>query len=232
MQRAYDQVIHDVALQRLPVVFCLDRGGLVGADGATHHGVFDLSCFRAIPNLTVAAPLDERELRNMMYTAQLPGNGPFSIRYPRGNATTADWRSPLEALVPGKGRCMVEGEGQAVLSIGTIGREVAAAIARCPAGSVAWYDMRFLKPLDEELLHDVARRFPRVLTVEEGALAGGLGSAVLEFMADHGYTTRISRAGVPDRFVGHGTRAQLLRECGLDADSLHARLLASRENIP
>lgn len=230
MQRAYDQVIHDVALQRLPVVFCLDRGGLVGADGATHHGAFDLSYLRGVPNLTVAAPLDERELRNMMYTAQLPGNGPFSIRYPRGNGTTTDWRTPFEALERGKGRCLAAGDRVAVLSIGTIGLEVAAALARCPAGSVAWYDMRFLKPIDEELLHDVFRRFPRVLTVEEGILAGGLGSAVLEFMADHGYSARVARAGIPDRFVEHGTRAQLLRECGLDADSLYLRLRELLDN--
>jgi 1-deoxy-D-xylulose-5-phosphate synthase len=224
MQRAYDQVIHDVALQHLPVVFCLDRGGLVGADGATHHGAFDLAYLRGVPNLTVAAPLDERELRDMMYTAQLPGNGPFSIRYPRGNGTTADWRAPFEAIERGKGRCLAEGDKVAVLSIGTIGREVEAALARCPPGSVAWYDARFLKPLDEGLLHDIFRRFPRVLTVEEGILAGGLGSAVLEFMADHDYSARVARAGIPDRFVEHGTRGQLLRECGLDADSLYLRL--------
>jgi 1-deoxy-D-xylulose-5-phosphate synthase len=225
MQRAYDQVIHDVALQRLPVVLCLDRGGLVGADGATHHGTFDLAYLRSIPGLTVAAPLDETELRNMMYTAQLPGAGPFSIRYPRGNGTTADWRTPFVALEPGKGRCLVEGEGVAIISIGTIGNEARAAVARCPAGSVALYDARFLKPMDEELLHDIFRRFPAVITVEEGTVVGGLGSAVLEFMADHGYSARVTRLGIPDRFIEHGTHAQLLRECELDADAIYRRVL-------
>jgi 1-deoxy-D-xylulose-5-phosphate synthase len=229
MQRAYDQVIHDVALQRLPVVFCLDRGGLVGADGATHHGTFDLAFLRNVPNLTVAAPLNEQEMRHMMYTAQLPGNAPFSIRYPRGQGTTTAWRVPFEALEIGKGRCLGEGDRVAVLTIGTIGNEAAKAIARCPAGSVAWYDMRFLKPLDEELLHEVFRRFTRVLTVEEGVLAGGFGSAVLEFMADNGYAAHVVRAGIPNRFVEHGTRTQLLRECSLDADSLYQLLLSLLE---
>ncbi|MDR2130773.1 MAG: 1-deoxy-D-xylulose-5-phosphate synthase [Odoribacteraceae bacterium] len=224
MQRAYDQVIHDVALQRLHVVFCLDRGGLVGADGPTHHGAFDLAYFRGVPNLTIAAPLDESELRNMMYTAQLPGQGPFSIRYPRGNGTTVDWRTPCVALEVGKGRRLVAGDEVAILSIGTIGGEALKAVRRCPAGSVALYDMRFLKPLDEELLHEVFRRFTRVMTVEEGTVVGGLGSAVLEFMSDHGYSAAVTRAGIPDRFVGHGTREQLLRECRLDADALYRRL--------
>ncbi|MDR0765798.1 MAG: 1-deoxy-D-xylulose-5-phosphate synthase [Odoribacteraceae bacterium] len=224
MQRAYDQVIHDVALQRLQVVFCLDRGGLTGADGATHHGVFDLAYLRNVPNMTVAAPLDESELQNMMYTAQLPGKGPFSIRYPRGNGTTAKWKTPFAELEVGKGRLLVEGEGIAVLSIGTIGNEAMKALKECPPGSVALYDARFLKPLDEELLHDIFRHFRVVVTVEEGTIIGGLGSAVAEFAVDHGYTARVVRLGIPDRFVEHGTRSQLLHECGLDAESIYHRL--------
>ncbi|MDR2415023.1 MAG: 1-deoxy-D-xylulose-5-phosphate synthase [Odoribacteraceae bacterium] len=224
MQRAYDQVIHDVALQRLPVVLCLDRGGLVGADGATHHGVFDLSFLRGVPNMTVAAPLDESELRNMMYTAQLPGKGPFSIRYPRGNGTTAEWETPYVALEVGKGRCLVEGDRIAIVSIGTIGNEAMKAVRQCPPGSVALYDMRFLKPLDEELLHDLLSRFRFVVTIEEGTLVGGLGSAVAEFAIDHDCPARIVRLGIPDRFVEHGTHEQLLRECGLDAESIYLRL--------
>ncbi|MDR1414871.1 MAG: 1-deoxy-D-xylulose-5-phosphate synthase [Odoribacteraceae bacterium] len=225
MQRAYDQIIHDVALQKLPVVLCLDRGGLVGPDGATHHGTFDFAYLRHIPNLTIAAPLNARELRNMMYTAQLPGKAPFTIRYPRGNADTADWHTPLLPLPVGRGRCLREGKRGAVLTIGTIGQQVAAALDRLSPGIVAWYDMRFLKPLDHALLHHIARRHSRLLTVEEGALAGGFGSAVLEFMAENHYTNPVTRAGIPDQFIEHGTRDQLLELCHLDPDSIYQLLL-------
>lgn len=217
MQRAYDQVIHDVALQGLQVVFCLDRGGLVGADGATHHGVFDLAYFRCVPGLTIASPLDEEELRNLMFTAQQEGGGPFVIRYPRGRGSLVDWRRPMRALEVGRGRRMREGREVAVLSIGAIGREVAKALEGCEEGRVGWYDMRFLKPLDEGLLHEVFGRYGKVVTVEDGTVVGGLGSAVLEFMADHGYGAKVVRLGVPDRFVEHGTQAELYRECGYDA---------------
>ncbi len=220
MQRAFDQVIHDVALQRLHVVFCLDRGGLVGSDGATHHGAYDLAYFRCIPNMTVAAPLDEEELRNMMYTAQLPGGGPFSIRYPRGNGSMSDWHTPLRQLEIGKGRCLQEGNEVAVLSIGAIGTEAKKGIAMTEDISVAHYDMRFLKPIDETLLHDVCRRFSRIITVEDGCINGGLGSAVAEFISDHRYHTRLVRLGIPDRFIEHGTQKELYTDCGYDADSI------------
>ncbi|MDR0544651.1 MAG: 1-deoxy-D-xylulose-5-phosphate synthase [Odoribacteraceae bacterium] len=224
MQRAYDQIIHDAALQRLPVVFCLDRGGLVGPDGPTHHGAFDLAYLRVVPNMTVAAPLDESELRNMMYTAQLDNQGPFSIRYPRDNGVAIDWQTPCRALAIGKGRCLVEGRDIAILSIGTIGNQAREAIRQLPPGSVALYDARFLKPLDEELLHDLFARFRVIVTLEEGAIVGGLGSAVAEFAADNGYLSRVVRLGIPDRFIEHGAREQLLAECGLDAPSILLRL--------
>lgn len=185
MQRAYDQVIHDVALQKLQVIFCLDRGGLVGADGATHHGAYDLAYFRCIPNMTIAAPFDEEELRNMMYTAQLPDKGPFSIRYPRGNGSALHWRTPFKELEIGKGRCLIEGDEVAVLSIGAIGREAIKAIEKNPPRSVAIYDMRFLKPLDTELLHTVFKKFSKIITLEDGTTIGGLGSAVLELSLIH-----------------------------------------------
>ena len=224
MQRAYDQVIHDVALQNLHVVFCLDRGGLVGADGPTHHGAFDLAYFRCVPNMTIAAPLNEEELRDMMYTAQLPGNGPFSIRYPRGNGSMVNWRTPFKKLDIGKGRRLREGDDIALLSIGAIGMEAKKAIEACGERSVAWYDMRFLKPIDEELLHEVFRKFKKIVTLEDGTIVGGLGSAVLEFMADHGYSAKVTRLGIPDRFVEHGSQQQLYKECGFDADSIRQLL--------
>ena len=224
MQRAYDQVIHDVALQNLHVVFCLDRGGLVGADGPTHHGAFDLAYFRCVPNMTIAAPLNEEELRDMMYTAQLPGNGPFSIRYPRGNGSMVNWRIPFKKLDIGKGRRLREGDDIALLSIGAIGMEAKKAIEACGERSVAWYDMRFLKPIDEELLHEVFRKFKKIVTLEDGTIVGGLGSAVLEFMADHGYSAKVTRLGIPDRFVEHGNQQQLYKECGFDADSIRQLL--------
>ena len=228
MQRAYDQVIHDVALQGLHVVFCLDRAGLVGSDGATHHGAYDLAYFRCIPGITVAAPLDEAELRDMMYTAQLPGQGAFSIRYPRGKGFLADWHTPFRELEIGKGRCLKEGKDVAVLTIGAIGMEAKKAIGMTPEVSAAWYDMRFLKPIDEALLHEVCRQFPVVLTVEDGTVEGGLGSAVAEFVAEHRYATRLVRLGIPDRFIEHGTQQQLYAECGYDAASI-SRVL--RESV-
>ena len=227
MQRAYDQVIHDVALQGLHVVFCLDRAGLVGSDGATHHGAYDLAYFRCIPGITVAAPLDEAELRDMMYTAQLPGQGAFSIRYPRGKGFLADWHTPFRKLEIGKGRCLKEGKDVAVLTIGAIGMEAKKAIGMTPEVSAAWYDMRFLKPIDEAILHEVCRQFPVVLTVEDGTVEGGLGSAVAEFVAEHRYATRLVRLGIPDRFIEHGTQQQLYAECGYDAASISRALRES-----
>lgn len=224
MQRAYDQVIHDVALQELPVIFCLDRGGLVGSDGATHHGAFDLAYFRCIPNLTIAAPFDEAELRNMMYTAQLPGKAPFSIRYPRGRGFLNDWHTPFEELTVGKGRCLIPGEKLAILSIGSIGNLAKRVIEQRSNNDVALYDMRFLKPLDEELLHEVCRKFSRIITLEDGTITGGLGSAVLEFMADNDYHARVKRLGIPDRFVEHGTQQQLYAECGFDEAGISAAI--------
>lgn len=227
MQRAYDQVIHDVALQGLHVVFCLDRAGLVGSDGATHHGAYDLAYFRCIPGITVAAPLDEAELRDMMYTAQLPGQGAFSIRYPRGKGFLADWHTPFRKLEIGKGRCLKEGKDVAVLTIGAIGMEAKKAIGMTPEVSAAWYDMRFLKPIDEAILHEVCRQFPVVLTVEDGTVEGGLGSAVAEFVAEHRYAIRLVRLGIPDRFIEHGTQQQLYAECGYDAASISRALRES-----
>lgn len=229
MQRAYDNVIHDIALLRLPVVLCLDRAGLVGEDGATHHGAFDLAYFRPIPNLTIASPLDEHELRRLMYTAQLPDRGPFVIRYPRGRGVLTEWRCPLEEVPVGKGRRLKEGRDIAVLTLGPIGNLAARAIRRAeeqkPGLSVAHYDLRFLKPIDEELLHEVGKRFSRIVTIEDGVRTGGMGSAVLEFMADHGYAPRVQRIGIPDCFVEHGTVAELYRLCGMDEESIVKRIL-------
>lgn len=218
MQRAYDQVIHDVALQNLHVVFCLDRGGLVGADGPTHHGTFDLSYFRCIPNIVVSAPMNEQELRNLMYTAQLEKNAvPFSIRYPRGNGVMVEWKTPFEEITIGKGRKICDGKDVAILSIGTIGNNVTKAISllQDEQVSAAHYDMRFVKPLDEELLHQVFAAHKKVITVEDGCIQGGFGSAVLEFMADHNYTAQLKRLGVPDEFIEHGEPAELYEEVGL-----------------
>ena len=223
MQRAYDNVIHDIALLRLPVVLCLDRAGLVGEDGATHHGVFDLAYFRPIPNLTIASPMDEHELRRLMYTAQLPDRGPFVIRYPRGRGVLVDWRCPLEEIPVGKGRKLKEGNDLAVITLGPIGNLAARAIARAESEkglSIAHYDLRFLKPIDEEMLHEVGKRFSRIVTVEDGIRKGGMGSAVLEFMADNGYAPRVQRIGVPDAFIEHGSVDELYRLCGMDEESI------------
>lgn len=228
MQRAYDQVIHDVALQKLPVVFCLDRSGLVGEDGATHHGAFDLAYFRAIPGLTICSPMNEEELRNMMFTAQLPGAGPTVIRYPRGRGAMVDWQKPFRELIRGTGRRIREGNDVAILSIGHIGNEAekAAVMLEKDNISVAHYDMRFLKPTDEALLHEVFRNFSKIITVEDGTITGGLGSAVLEFMADHQYSAQVTRLGIPDRFIEQGTIHELHRECGFDAEGIVNRVLS------
>lgn len=229
MQRAYDNVIHDVALLKLPVVLCLDRAGLVGEDGPTHHGVFDLACFRPIPNLTIASPMDEHELRRLMYTAQLPGKGPFVIRYPRGRGMRTDWRCPLEEIQVGKGRKLKDGTDLAVITLGPIGNIASQAIAKAEKGkglSIAHYDLRFLKPLDEALLHEIGQRFRHIVTVEDGVRKGGMGSAILEFMADNGYHPRVTRIGIPDVFVEHGTVKELYHLCGMDEEGIFNKLTA------
>ncbi|MBQ3624385.1 MAG: 1-deoxy-D-xylulose-5-phosphate synthase [Prevotella sp.] len=223
-QRAYDNIIHDAAILNLPVVICLDRAGLVGEDGATHHGAFDLAYLRPIPNLTIAAPLNEHELRRLMYTAQLPGKGVFVIRYPRGCGSLADWRCPLEEVEVGTGRKLCDGTDVAVLSIGPVGNEVTKAIARCER-SIAHYDMRFLKPLDETILQEVGSRFQKIVTIEDGVRNGGLGTAVTEWMNDHGYHPQIVRMGLPDSFVEHGTVKELHHIVGLDAEAILKELL-------
>ena len=227
-QRAYDNIIHDVAILRLPVVLCLDRAGLVGEDGATHHGAFDIAALRPIPNLTIASPMDEHELRNLMYTAQLDGKGPFVIRYPRGHGVLTDWRNKLEEIKVGTGRRLKEGKQVAVLTVGPIGNTAAKAIEKAEAAvsglEVAHYDMRFIKPMDESLLEEIGRRYGKIVTVEDGVRSGGFGSAVLEWMADHGYSPQITRIGLPDAFVEHGTVEQLQRITGMDADSIAAAI--------
>lgn len=223
MQRAYDNIIHDVAILKLPVVLCLDRAGLVGEDGPTHHGAFDLAYLRPVPNLTIASPMDEHELRRLMYTAQLPDKGPFAIRYPRGRGVLVDWQCPLEEVPVGKGRRLKEGKDIAVLTLGPIGNTAAKAISRFEqetGQSVAHYDLRFLKPLDEALLHEVGKNFTRIITIEDGILKGGMGSAILEFMADNGYTPHVSRIGIPDGFVEHGTVKELYHLCGMDEEGI------------
>ena len=232
-QRAYDNIIHDVALLNLHVVFCFDRAGLVGEDGPTHHGAFDLAALRPIPNLTIASPMDEHELRRMMYTAQLPDKGPFVIRYPRGGGVLKDWRCPLEEIKVGTGRKLRDGDDVAVLSIGPIGNHVTQAIEQLstvnPQLSIAHYDMRFLKPLDESILHEVGGKFSRIITLENGVRNGGLGSAVLEWMNDHGYTVHVTRLGMPnDHFVEHGTVSELQYLCGIDKDSIIKTILNSK----
>lgn len=222
MQRAYDMVIHDVALQKLHMVLCLDRAGLVGEDGPTHHGVFDLAYLRPVPNLIIASPLNEWDLRNLMYTAYSAKEGTFVIRYPRGKGEKADWHNEMEILPVGKGRMLKEGTDVAVLTLGPVGNEALKAIAQAEKEGVsaALYDMIYLKPIDEELLHEVGRKFKRIVTIENGVIKGGLGSAVLEFMADNGYTPRVKRIGVPDRFIEHGSVPELFRLCGMDSDSI------------
>ncbi|WP_461641404.1 1-deoxy-D-xylulose-5-phosphate synthase [Labilibaculum euxinus] len=218
MQRAYDQVIHDVALQNVNVVFCLDRGGIVGADGATHHGVYDLAFFRCIPNMTIASPLDAIELRNLMFTAQQENMGPFSIRYPRGKGRILDWQKPFEILPVGKGQKLKDGKDLAILSIGAIGVEAVDAIEELEKDgySIAHYDMRYLKPIDTGLLHEVLGKHNQIITLEDGCIIGGLGSAVIEFANDNHYQVRVKRLGVPDKWVEQGTQQELYRECGYD----------------
>jgi 1-deoxy-D-xylulose-5-phosphate synthase len=223
IQRAYDQIIHDVALQNLHVVFCIDRGGLVGADGSTHHGFFDLAFMRTIPNMIVSAPMDAVELRNLMYTAQLEKNsGPFSIRYPKGYSPISDWKRPFDEIEIGKARLLSEGNDIAVLSIGQPGNEVVAVVKKLEKESimVTHWDMRFVAPLDKEMLHSVFKNFKKIITVEDGVLKGGFGSAVIEFMCDNGYSAEVRRLGIPDYFVEQGTQEELYKECGFDADGI------------
>lgn len=233
MQRAYDHVIHDIALLNLPVVLCLDRAGLVGEDGPTHHGVFDLAYFRPIPNLTISSPMDEHELRRLMYTAQLPDKGPFVIRYPRGRGVLVDWECPLEEVPVGKGRKLKEGKDMAVVTIGPIGNMAARAIEKAENEkglSITHYDLRFLKPLDKEMLHEIGKHYHRLITIEDGVIQGGMGSAVLEFMADHGYTPHVQRIGVPDKFIEHGTVQQLYEICHMDEESIFQAIVANSIN--
>jgi len=211
-----------VALQDLNVVFCLDRGGLAGADGATHHGAYDIAYMRCIPNMIVSSPMDEPELRNLMYTAQLKDMGPFSIRYPRGQGNTPDWKKPMKKIRVGTGRKIKAGEDIAILTIGPIGTKVSQVIERMQEHkiSVAHYDMRFAKPIDELILHEVFTKFDKVITVEDGAIQGGMGSAVLEFMADNDYQARVKRLGIPDEFIHHGTQEELYSDCGFNTDDI------------
>ncbi|MCD4696166.1 MAG: 1-deoxy-D-xylulose-5-phosphate synthase [Bacteroidales bacterium] len=222
MQRAYDQMIHDVALQNLPVVFCLDRGGLVGEDGATHHGAYDFAYFRTIPGITIASPLNEQELRNMMYTAQLPGMGTFSIRYPRGRGVMPNWKLPFEKLEPGKGKKIKDGNKVAIISIGHPGNNAlkAAGILDIKNLSTAVFNMRYLKPIDEGLLHEVFQHFKFIITLEDASIIGGLGSAILEFKNDNEYDSRVVRLGIPDKFIEHGTPEELYKECGFDVEGI------------
>jgi 1-deoxy-D-xylulose-5-phosphate synthase len=225
MQRAYDQVIHDVAIQQLPVVFCLDRAGLVGEDGPTHHGAYDIPYMRCIPNMIVASPMNESELRNLLYTASLDSNEyPFVIRYPRGEGVMPEWRTPLQEIVIGKGRKIKDGKDIAILSLGHPGNFVTSAIRELRAEGLdpAHYDMRFVKPLDEQLLHEVFGKYDRIITVEDGTIVGGFGSAILEFQAAHSYRASVRILGIPDRIVEHGTPKELQHECGYDAPAIAA----------
>jgi len=223
MQRSFDQAVHDVAIQKLPVVFCLDRAGLVGEDGPTHHGAYDIAFFRCIPNMIISSPMNEQELRNLMYTAQLEKNKyPFVIRYPRGEGVMPDWKKPFEEITIGKGRKIKDGRDVAILSVGHVGNFVTAAIRELRTGGTdpAHYDMRFVKPIDEAMLHEVFSKYNKVITVEDGTVVGGFGSAVLEFMAQHNYTAEVKILGIPDRLVEHGTLKELHKECGYDAQGI------------
>ena len=227
MQRAYDEVIHDAAIQKSHIVFCLDRAGLVGEDGATHHGVFDMAYMRSIPNLTIASPINEVDLRNLMFTGSRDEAGTFVIRYPRGNGELSDWQQPLQILPPGKGRKLREGKDIAIISIGAIGNEVSKAIdmIKDNSPSVAHFDMIYLKPIDEDILHEVGQRFKNIITVENGIRSGGLGSVVAEFMTENGYSPRIKRIGVPDKFIEHGTIKELFKICEMDAESIYKEIM-------
>lgn len=226
-QRAYDNIIHDLAILNLPVVLCLDRAGLVGEDGPTHHGVFDLAALRPIPNLTIAAPMDEKELRRLMYTAQLPDKGMFVIRYPRGRGVNKDWKCPLEEIKVGTGRKLKDGDQVAILTVGPIGNDAQNAIQALPQqDKVAHYDMRFIKPLDDQLLDEIGKKFKKVITIEDGVRNGGFGSAVLEWFNDHGYAPSVQRMGLPDEFVTHGSVDELRRIVGLDASHIKQNIEA------
>jgi 1-deoxy-D-xylulose-5-phosphate synthase len=223
MQRAYDQVIHDVAIQNLPVVLCLDRAGLVGEDGPTHHGAYDIAYMRCIPNMIVSAPMNESELRNLMYTAQLESTtGPFVIRYPRGEGVMPEWKTPMKEIKIGTGRKIKDGNDIAILSFGHPGNFVASAIREVKAEGLnpAHYDMRFAKPLDEDLLHEIFKKMDRIITVEDGTVTGGFGSAILEFMAAHDYKASVKILGIPDIIIEHGSQKELHRECQYDASSI------------
>ena len=233
-QRAYDNIIHDMALLNLPVVLCLDRAGLVGEDGPTHHGVFDLAALRPIPHLTIASPMNEHELRNLMYSAQMPDQGCYVIRYPRGNGVLVDWKNEMEEIKTGTGRKLRDGKDVAVLTLGPIGNDAALAIEELASSaedsseaklSVAHYDMRFLKPLDENILQEVAEKFSRIVTIEDGVRMGGFGSAVLEWMSDHGYHPQVTRLGIPDDFIEHGKVSELREIVGLDKISIQKSIL-------
>ncbi|NQT77121.1 MAG: 1-deoxy-D-xylulose-5-phosphate synthase [Bacteroidetes bacterium] len=229
-QRAYDQIIHDVAIQKLAVVLCLDRSGLVGEDGATHHGAFDLAFLRAIPNLTIASPMNEEELRNMMFTAQTSGKGPFAIRYPKGRGVMPNWEKPMHELEVGKGRKLREGQDIAIITIGHVGNYATKAAVELEAENIkaAHYDIRFLKPIDEGLLHEVFKSYDHIISVEDGTILGGLGSALLEFQSEHGYNKNIHRLGIPDRFISHAKQEELHHECGFDTEGI---VLAAKEML-
>jgi 1-deoxy-D-xylulose-5-phosphate synthase len=236
MQRAYDQVIHDVALQNLNVVFCLDRGGFAGSDGATHHGAYDLAYMRCIPNMTVSAPMNEEELRNLMYTAQQEDMGAFVIRYPRGNGVMTDWKKPMKAIAVGKGRKLRDGKDIAILTIGPVGNLAIDACNNLSKQGIeaAHYDMRFAKPIDEMLLHEVFSKHDKVITVEDGCIIGGMGSAVVEFMSSNGYMAQVKRLGIPDQFIDHGEQKELYAECGFDAQGIlncAVELIAEKRNV-
>ena len=222
LQRAYDQIIHDVALQKLNVVFCLDRGGLVGEDGATHHGAYDLTYLRCIPNMTIAAPLNEEELRNLMFTAQLPCKGPFAIRYPKGRGVMPQWKTPFREMTVGKAIKISEGRDVAILSTGHPGNFVIEACLRMKESGLqpAHYHFPFVKPLDEDMLNEIFKQFKRIVTVEDGTVVGGFGSSILEFMSDHAYEAKLKRLGVPDKFIEQGKNEELHHECGYDAEGI------------
>jgi 1-deoxy-D-xylulose-5-phosphate synthase len=235
MQRAYDQVIHDVCIQNLPVNFCLDRAGVAGADGPTHHGAYDIAFFRCIPNMIVSAPMNEEELRNLMYTAQLPRTGQaFSIRYPRGQGVMSDWQKPFRKIEIGKGRQVRSGDALAILSLGHIGNYVTEAAERLSKQSVeiAHFDMRFAKPLDVNLLHEIFRKFSRIITLEDGCIDGGFGSAILEFMAEHGYHAQVKRLGLPDQVIEHGEQIQLHAACGIDSEGIERSVMELLVSVP
>jgi 1-deoxy-D-xylulose-5-phosphate synthase len=224
MQRAYDQVIHDVALQKLHVVFCLDRAGLVGADGPTHHGAYDVAFMRCVPNMILASPMNEEEMRNLMFTAQHENHGPFCIRYPRGEGVMTEWKTPMRAVRIGSGRKVRGGEDIAILTLGPIGNQAleACEILDKKGISAALYDMRFVKPLDELLLHEVFGKFNKIITVEDGCIQGGMGSAIIEFMVDHGYQAQVKRLGIPDEYIEHGSPEELFSECGYNTHDIAA----------